>query len=155
MIASVLEPVMPAMTRLSSPDGAITLMLSDIADAEAVAERLGPDRWERLLSDHHILVEKLLALHEGQLLKVEHDGFLAAFSSAHSGLHAAVDMQRTFSDSGAHAETQGLALRGERELDELLVGLLEDRVVGVVADDDIERRRSGERLRVATGHDRR
>ena len=29
--------------RLSSPDGAMTLMLSDIADAGIAAERLGPE----------------------------------------------------------------------------------------------------------------
>jgi class 3 adenylate cyclase len=111
VIASALEPLMPAVTRLSSPDGAVTLMVSDIADAEAVAEQLGPDRWERLISDHHLLVEKLLAHHDGELLKVERDGFLAAFNSAHAGLHAAVDMQRTFSDAPERAGAQALALR--------------------------------------------
>ena len=38
VIASALEPVTPALSRMSSPDGAITLMLSDIADAGAAAE---------------------------------------------------------------------------------------------------------------------
>ena len=33
VIASALEPVTPALSRMSSPDGAVTLMLSDIADA--------------------------------------------------------------------------------------------------------------------------
>jgi class 3 adenylate cyclase len=111
VIASALEPLMPAVTRLTSPDGAVTLMVSDIADAEAIAERLGPDRWERLISDHHVLVEKLLAHHDGELLKVERDGFLAAFNSAHAGLHAAVDMQRTFSGAREEADAPGLALR--------------------------------------------
>ena len=78
---------MPAVSRLSSPDGAMTLMLSDIADAEAMAAELGPERWERLLRDHHSLVE------------FEQDGFLASFSSAHGGLHAAVELQRTFEDA--------------------------------------------------------
>ncbi|HEV3128396.1 MAG TPA: adenylate/guanylate cyclase domain-containing protein [Solirubrobacteraceae bacterium] len=111
VIASALEPLMPAVTRLTSPDGAVTLMVSDIADAEAIAERIGQDRWERLISDHHVLVEKLLAHHDGELLKVERDGFLAAFNSAHAGLHAAVDMQRTFSDAREQADAPGLGLR--------------------------------------------
>jgi adenylate cyclase len=110
VIASALEPLTPAVSRLSSPDGALTLMLSDIADAGTVASQLGPERWEQLISDHHLLVERVLAHHDGRVVKFERDGFLASFNSAHGGLHAAVELQRTFSstdDDGA----QSLALR--------------------------------------------
>lgn len=111
VIASALEPLTPAVGRLSSPDGALTLMLSDVTDAGAVAARLGPDRWERLLADHHLLVERLLALHDGQVIRFEHDGFLASFNSAHGGLHAAVELQRTFAGTDGEGEPQALALR--------------------------------------------
>ena len=96
VIASALEPGIPDLGRVSSPDGAITLMLSDIADASILADRLGPERWEQLLRDHHALVEHVVTHHEGELVKFERDGFLASFNSAHSGLHAAVELQRTF-----------------------------------------------------------
>ncbi|HTU86049.1 MAG TPA: adenylate/guanylate cyclase domain-containing protein [Solirubrobacteraceae bacterium] len=96
VIASALEPVTPTLGRMSSPDGAVTLMLSDIADAPAAAEELGADRWEQLIRDHHLLVEQLVARHDGEVTKWQGDGFLASFRSAHSGLHAAVDLQRTF-----------------------------------------------------------
>ncbi len=109
VIASALEPVMPAVERMSSPDGAITLMLSDIADADAAQERLGRERWERLLGDHHLLVERLVSQHDGQIVKFERDGFLASFNSAHAGLHAGIDLQRTF--AGDRSDGQGLALR--------------------------------------------
>ena len=111
VIASALEPVMPAVSRVSSPDGAVTLMLSDIADAEARAGEMGPERWEHLLRDHHMLVDRLVAHHDGEVVKVERDGFLATFASAHGGLHAAVELQRTFSGSGAGGESEALALR--------------------------------------------
>jgi class 3 adenylate cyclase len=97
VIASALEPVTPALSRMSSPDGAVTLMLSDIADASAAAEQLGPERWEQLLRDHHLLVERLVGSHDGQVMKFQDDGFLASFNSAHAGMHAAADLQRTFS----------------------------------------------------------
>ena len=42
VIASALGPVAPTLGQMSSPDGAVTLMLSDIADAGTAAERLGP-----------------------------------------------------------------------------------------------------------------
>jgi adenylate cyclase len=96
VIASALEPLTPTIGRLSSPDGAVTLMLSDIADAETVASQLGPERWEQLLGDHHLLVERLVTHHDGQVVRFEQDGFLASFNSAHGGLHAAVELQRTF-----------------------------------------------------------
>jgi class 3 adenylate cyclase len=108
VIASALEPLMPAASRLSSPDGAVTLMLSDIADAAAVAGELGPERWERLVRDHHALVERLVAHHDGQVIKFEQDGFFASFNSAHAGLYAAVELQRTFS---APVDGHELALR--------------------------------------------
>lgn len=109
VIASALEPVTPALSRMSSPDGAVTLMLSDIADAAAAADELGAERWEQLVSDHHLLVEQLLSRHDGQVVRFQGDGFLASFGSAHAGLHAAVDLQRTFTGSpGGH---QSLSIR--------------------------------------------
>jgi class 3 adenylate cyclase len=111
VIASALEPVTPAVSRLSSPDGALTLMLSDIADAGAVASQLGPERWDQLISDHHLLVERLVAHHDGQVVRFERDGFLASFNSAHGGLYAAVELQRTFSAGGDEARSPGIALR--------------------------------------------
>lgn len=106
VIASALEPVVPSLERLSSPDGAVTLMLSDIADAADAASRLGPERWEQLLRDHHLLVEQAIGHHDGEVVRFEQDGFFASFNSAHAGLHAAVELQRTFTGS-----VDGLALR--------------------------------------------
>lgn len=101
VIASALEPAIPVLGRLSSPDGAVTLMLSDIADASTAAEELGPERWERLVRDHHMVVKQLVAGHDGTVVRFEQDGFLASFTSAHTGLRAAVDMQRTFEGTSA------------------------------------------------------
>jgi class 3 adenylate cyclase len=111
VIASALEPLTPSVGRLSSPDGAVTLMLSDIADAASVASGMEPTRWEQLVSDHHLLVERLVTHHDGEVVKFERDGFLASFSSAHGGLYAALDLQRTFSSTGADGALQPLALR--------------------------------------------
>lgn len=101
VIASALEPAIPMLSELSSPDGAVTLMLSDIADASLAANELGPERWEGLLRDHHLLVEQLVIRHDGTVVRLEQDGFLASFHSAHSGLRAAVDLQRTFAGTAA------------------------------------------------------
>jgi class 3 adenylate cyclase len=110
VIASALGPVAPTLGQMSSPDGAVTLMLSDIADASAAAERLGPERWERLLADHRVLVEQLVGHHDGTIVKFERDGFLASFTSAQAGLHAAIELQRTFTGDDGAGE-QPLAIR--------------------------------------------
>ena len=101
VIASALEPVIPIAGRMSSPDGAVTLMLSDIADADSMAEDVGAERWEGLLRDHHAIAQQLIGHHAGQVVKVQGDGFLASFASAHAGLHTAVEMQRTFAGAAA------------------------------------------------------
>ncbi|MBV8432551.1 MAG: adenylate/guanylate cyclase domain-containing protein [Solirubrobacterales bacterium] len=111
VIASALEPLTPAVSRLSSPDGALTLMLSDIAEAAALAPELGENRWEQLLKDHHLLVERLVDHHDGRVVEFERDGFLASFSSAHAGLHTAVELQRTFTSTRADGAAHQLRLR--------------------------------------------
>jgi adenylate cyclase len=111
LIASASEPVIADFRGLTSPDGAITLMLSDIADAAATAERIGPDRWQQLLRDHHVVVERVVADHDGKVAKFEDDGFFASFNSAHGGLLAAVDLQREFADLASAALERPAALR--------------------------------------------
>jgi adenylate cyclase len=106
VIASALDPVVPALGAMSSPDGAVTLMLSDIADADVAAQELGAARWDQLIRDHHLLVEQLVSRHDGQVAQWQGDGFLASFGSAHAGLHAALDLQRTF-----NAGASSLAIR--------------------------------------------
>jgi class 3 adenylate cyclase len=110
IIASALEPVMPGLGRLSSPDGAITLMLGDIAEASTVAEQHGPERWEQLLRDQHTLVERVVGHYNGELLKLERDGFFASFNSAHAGLYAAVELRKTFAEF-AGGDDHAAALR--------------------------------------------
>ena len=110
VIASSLEPVIPSMGQLSSPDGSVTLMLGDIEDAELVAEQLGPEGWERLLRNQRTLVGHLVGHHDGQVVKYEQDGFLASFNSAHAGLHGAVELQRTFAGA-VTAGVHPLAIR--------------------------------------------
>jgi adenylate cyclase len=110
LIASTLGRVIPDFGRLSSPDGAVTLMVSDIAGAAGAADELGEETWEQLLRDHHLLVEHVVAHHDGEVVKFERDGFCASFISAHAGLHAALELQQTFKPPGAKHD-QGLALR--------------------------------------------
>jgi adenylate cyclase len=86
---------------MTSPDGAITLMLGDIADAQEVARRIGPERWDQLVRSHRMLVEELVAAYRGHVARFEDDGFYASFTSAHAAIRAAVDLQRSFAEVAA------------------------------------------------------
>jgi class 3 adenylate cyclase len=110
VIASALDAVTPDLSRVSSPDGAITLMVSDIANASIAADELGPEGWEQLLRNHRTLIEHVVAHHDGQFVRFERDGFLASFNSAHAALHAAVELQRTFA-APASAADHDVAIR--------------------------------------------
>jgi adenylate cyclase len=110
VIASALEPVTLDLGRASSPDGAVTLMFSDIADASIVAEELGPERWGQLLGDHQLLVGQLIAHHDGAVVRLERDGFFATFGSAHAGLGAAIELQQTFASPASNGQPS-VALR--------------------------------------------
>jgi class 3 adenylate cyclase len=110
-IASALDPLLPDLGQVSSPDGAVTLMLTDIADAAEVAERMGEERWSALLRDHETLVRQLVTHHDGQVVKAQRDGFLASFPSAHAGLHCAVELQRTLAAGPAPADAPRVSLR--------------------------------------------
>ncbi len=86
-------------------------MLSDIADAAAISERLGPEPWERVIREHHALVGRTVGDHGGQVVRFDGDGFFAVFHSAHAGLRAAVELQRAFSQGIGAVDGGVLALR--------------------------------------------
>ena len=96
VIASTLGPAVPDLGQMSSPDGALTLLFTDIADAQAMAERLGEPQWSNLLRDHRAIVEQVVNHHDGSIVKSSNDGHMAAFQSAHAGLNTAIEIQRTF-----------------------------------------------------------
>jgi class 3 adenylate cyclase len=86
-------------------------MLSDIVDAESAAQRIGADRWEQLLRDHHALVQQLVSNYKGQVSKFDGDGFVASFHSAHGCLHAALELKRAFNELAAQAGEGDMELR--------------------------------------------
>ena len=56
-----------------------TVMFTDIVDSTRQAEVLGDRRWRDLLSAHHEIVRRELAIYRGQEVKTTGDGFHATF----------------------------------------------------------------------------
>jgi class 3 adenylate cyclase len=96
---------------LSSPDGAVTLLFTDIEGSTDAMERLGEGRWIHVLRDHSSIVRQLVGGYEGMVVKSQGDGFMCSFVSAHSALRCAIEMQRTFAGHSVPELGQPLRVR--------------------------------------------
>jgi len=87
-------------------EGTVTLLFTDIEGWTHLAQQLGDQRAHRLLQEHDRILTDCAARHRGHAVKHMGDSFMAAFASATSALHCAVDIQRAFADyNRAHPET--------------------------------------------------
>jgi class 3 adenylate cyclase len=91
VVASAIDASLLDFGGHTSPDGAITLLLTDVEDAR----ELPPD----VLRDHATLVRQLVGAHDGSVAGQSDDGFMASFASAHSALRCAIELQKAFADS--------------------------------------------------------
>ena len=86
---------------MSSPDGALTLLLVGIENLEELGQNLGEARALALVEDYAGFVQKLVDAHFGSVVKSEGDGFMCSFASAHSAVRCAIEIQRTFAGGDA------------------------------------------------------
>lgn len=76
------------------PSGTVTLLFSDVEGSTALLTRLGAS-YADLLDTHRTLLREAWQAHGGVELGTEGDSFYVVFSSALSGVLAAVDAQRS------------------------------------------------------------
>ena len=81
-----------------TPEGTVTLLVTDIEGSTEMTEGLGDIRWMRVLNKHNEQVRQCVLDHGGIELKQQGDGFLLAFPSARKALLCAVSLQRSFHD---------------------------------------------------------
>jgi class 3 adenylate cyclase len=67
-----------------------TLLFSDIVGSTQLVERLGDQRWKRLLAEHDRLVAEVVDRFRGRTVSNTGDGVFARFDSAARALHSAV-----------------------------------------------------------------
>ena len=77
-----------------------TLVMTDIVDSTAAAERLGEAGWRDQLSRHNTRVRELLNTFRGREVKTTGDGFLVVLDSASRACRAAAAISRAASDMG-------------------------------------------------------
>ena len=83
-----------------------TFMFTDIVESTRLAELLGDDGWNSLLSWHDRTVRACVTAHEGHEIKHEGDGFFIAFPDPRSALTSAIALQRTLD---GHRREHGFA----------------------------------------------
>ena len=88
VVASAVDVSLIDLGGHTSPDGAITLMLTDVEGATELAPEV--------LRDHAVLTRQLITVHEGTVVSAQDDGIMASFASAHAALRCAIEIQKAF-----------------------------------------------------------
>jgi class 3 adenylate cyclase len=94
VVASAAQWQRPNLSSHAAPDGAVTIMFTDIEESSVLTEQLGDRRWLEVLRAHNAVVREHVAAHGGYEVKNQGDGFMVAFSSARQALHCAIGIQR-------------------------------------------------------------
>jgi class 3 adenylate cyclase len=113
-LAALVEEVgadLPGYREKTSPDGMLTIVFTDIEGSTEMMERLGEDRWVKVISVHHRLVRDRVREHGGEVVNSQGDGFMIVFASASAALDCAVELQRILSSHNAGQPTEALRMR--------------------------------------------
>ena len=100
----------PALVRLAGADGRVAIFFSDIQGSTELNERLGDKDWVRLLARHDAVVRSAIDRHEGQVVKTQGDGFMAAFASPEHAVRSAISIQQAF-DRGRRKDPAAVLVR--------------------------------------------
>lgn len=90
-----------ALDVLSRPEGTMTLAFTDIVDSTALAERIGDEGWVALVKDHEATIRRIVARHQGTVVKMLGDGSMLAFDSARAAVRAALEIQASTGETFA------------------------------------------------------
>ncbi|MGW0180610.1 adenylate/guanylate cyclase domain-containing protein [Nocardia sp. NPDC003345] len=82
----------PDLARLTA-GGDVVIAFSDIEGSTALNERLGDRAWVALLGRHDRLIRRLVARHDGHIVKSQGDGFMIAFGDPEEAVRCGLDVQ--------------------------------------------------------------
>ncbi|HSD23911.1 MAG TPA: adenylate/guanylate cyclase domain-containing protein, partial [Solirubrobacterales bacterium] len=110
-LVSALEEEQPDMRAHAAPDGTVAILFSDIEDSTVLTERLGDERWLRLLREHNAIFREQVSRHEGYEVKSQGDGFMLAFPDPCEALECAIEVQRAFAERERDDSAETLRVR--------------------------------------------
>ncbi|MGH2792721.1 MAG: ATP-binding protein [Actinomycetota bacterium] len=80
------------------PEGAVTVLFTDVEGSTDLRHRLGDEAADELMRTHQELVREQVERHSGREIKWLGDGFMVAFGSPRKAISCAVDIQRALDD---------------------------------------------------------
>jgi class 3 adenylate cyclase len=93
-----------------------TVLFTDIVDSTVRAAEMGDRQWRSVLDEFDVNVSRLLARHDGVLVKTTGDGILARFAAPAQGVRCAAAMVTSTSSSGSGLQLRAGLHAGEVEL---------------------------------------
>jgi class 3 adenylate cyclase len=97
-IEDLVEGTTARLESQASPDGTITILITDIEGSSRMAEDIGDRRWIEVLRRHNEVVRRCVINHGGSEVKSQGDGFMVAFQSARRAVLCAISIQRAMED---------------------------------------------------------
>jgi adenylate cyclase len=83
-----------AIEAVTTPDGTVTVLFSDIESSTELNEELGDKAFVDLLAEHDRVVRGQVERHGGRVVKSQGDGFMVVFGSPQDAVAAAQAVQR-------------------------------------------------------------
>jgi class 3 adenylate cyclase len=93
-IATLVQDERPDLGSLTSTEGTVTIMFTDLESSTATNESMGDDAFVPLLLKHNEIVRTRTAECGGSVVKSQGDGFMLAFPSARRAVECATTIQR-------------------------------------------------------------
>lgn len=97
-VATEVAEEKPDLSPVTSREGTVTIVFTDMESSTDVNESIGDDRFVALLRKHNQLLRDETTSRGGEVVKSQGDGFLLAFPSARSAVDCAVAVQRRLQD---------------------------------------------------------
>ncbi|MCV7315089.1 adenylate/guanylate cyclase domain-containing protein [Mycolicibacillus parakoreensis] len=88
--AQVEQPDLARLTR----DGSVVILFTDIEQSTALNEQIGDRAWVKLIAAHDKLIRRLVADHDGHVVKGQGDGFMIAFARPEPAVRCAIAIQQ-------------------------------------------------------------
>jgi adenylate cyclase len=93
-IATLVQDERPDLEPLTSTEGTVTIMFTDLESSTATNESMGDDAFLPLLLKHNEIVRTRTVECGGSVVKSQGDGFMLAFPSARRAVECATTVQR-------------------------------------------------------------
>ncbi|MEX2557995.1 MAG: AAA family ATPase [Actinomycetota bacterium] len=93
------------------PDGAVTVLFTDVEGSTDLRTRFGDELADELLRTHEDLVRGQVERHGGREVKSLGDGFMVAFGSPRKAISCAVDIQRVLDERNRSSPGREIRVR--------------------------------------------